>query len=194
MDGDSRGGAAVSITSVINKPIKFIGISEKINGLEVFDSKRMADRILGLGDVVGLVKKAEEIVNESEAKVLQEKLLKNQFNLEDFKTQLSQMKKIGNINEIMNMVPGISGKMKNNLSMDEHQLIWTEAIIDSMTEIERKDPRIINGSRRSRIASGSGRSVQEVNQLLKQFTEMQKMMKKFGKMRSPNLGMGSFFG
>tara|TARA_B110000438_G_scaffold296813_1_gene342096 strand:+ start:2668 stop:3993 length:1326 start_codon:yes stop_codon:yes gene_type:complete len=194
MDGDSRGGAAVSITSVINKPIKFIGISEKINGLEVFDSKRMADRILGLGDVVGLVKKAEEIVNESEAKILQEKLLKNQFNLEDFKTQLSQMKKIGNINEIMNMVPGISGKMKNNLSMDEHQLIWTEAIIDSMTEIERKDPRIINGSRRSRIASGSGRSVQEVNQLLKQFTEMQKMMKKFGKMRSPNLGMGSFFG
>ena len=194
MDGDARGGAAVSITSVINKPVKFIGVSEKINGLDVFDPKRMADRILGLGDVVGIVEKAEKIVNETEAKIMQEKILKNQFNLEDFKDQLFQIQKMGNINEIMNMVPGIPGKMKNKVNMDERQIIWTEAIINSMTEKERKKPQIINGSRRSRIASGSGRSVQEVNQLLKQFTEMQKMMKKFGKMKTPKLGVGSFFG
>tara|TARA_Y100000758_G_scaffold30697_1_gene20348 strand:- start:397 stop:1722 length:1326 start_codon:yes stop_codon:yes gene_type:complete len=194
MDGDARGGAAVSITSVINKPVKFIGVSEKINGLDAFDPKRMADRILGLGDVVGIVEKAEKIVNESEAKIMQEKILKNQFNLEDFKDQLFQIQKMGNINEIMNMVPGISGKMKNKVNMDERQIIWTEAIINSMTEKERKKPQIINGSRRSRIASGSGRSVQEVNQLLKQFTEMQKMMKKFGKMKTTKLGVGSFFG
>ena len=194
MDGDARGGAAVSITSVINKPVKFIGVSEKINGLDVFDPKRMADRILGLGDVVGIVEKAEKIVNESEAKIMQEKILKNQFNLEDFKDQLFQIQKMGNINEIMNMIPGIPGKMKNKVNMDERQIIWTEAIINSMTEKERKNPQIINGSRRSRIASGSGRSVQEVNQLLKQFTEMQKMMKKFGKMKTTKLGVGSFFG
>ena len=194
MDGDARGGAAVSITSVINKPVKFIGVSEKINGLDAFDPKRMADRILGLGDVVGIVEKAEKIVNETEAKIMQEKILKNQYNLEDFKDQLFQIQKMGNINEIMNMVPGIPGKMKNKVNMDEHQIIWTEAIINSMTEKERKKPQIINGSRRSRIASGSGRSVQEVNQLLKQFTEMQKMMKKFGKMKTPKLGVGSFFG
>ena len=194
MDGDARGGAAVSITSVINKPVKFIGVSEKINGLDVFDPKRMADRILGLGDVVGIVEKAEKVVNESEAKIMQEKILKNQFNLEDFKDQLFQIQKMGNINEIMNMIPGIPGKMKNKVNMDERQIIWTEAIINSMTEKERKNPQIINGSRRSRIASGSGRSVQEVNQLLKQFTEMQKMMKKFGKMKTPKLGVGSFFG
>ena len=194
MDGDARGGAAVSITSVINKPVKFIGVSEKINGLDIFDAKRMADRILGLGDVVGIVEKAEKIVNESEAKIMQEKILKNQFNLEDFKDQLFQIQKMGNINEIMNMIPGIPGKMKNKVNMDERQIIWTEAIINSMTEKERKNPQIINGSRRSRIASGSGRSVQEVNQLLKQFTEMQKMMKKFGKMKTSKLGVGSFFG
>ena len=194
MDGDARGGAAVSIASVINKPVKFIGISEKINGIDVFDPKRMADRILGLGDVVGLVEKAEKIVNESEAKIMQEKILKNQFNLEDFKNQLFQIQKMGNINEVANMIPGFSGKIKNKINMDDRQILWTEAIINSMTEKERKNPKIINGSRRSRIASGSGRSVQEVNQLLKQFTEMQKMMKKFGKMKTSKLGFGSFFG
>ena len=194
MDGDARGGAAVSISSVINKSVKFIGVSEKIDGLDVFDPKRMADRILGLGDVVGLVEKAEKVVNESEAKIMQEKILKNKFNLEDFKDQLFQIQKMGNINEIMNMIPGVPGKMKSKINMDDHQIVWTEAIINSMTEKERKNPQIINGSRRSRIASGSGRSVREVNQLLKQFTEMQKMMKKFGKMKTPNLGVGSFFG
>ena len=194
MDGDARGGAAVSISSVIKKPVKFIGISEKIDGLDVFDPKRMADRILGLGDVIGIVKKAEKIVDETEAKKMQEKILKNEFNLEDFKVQLSQIHQMGNVNEIINMIPGINGKMKNKINMDENHVVWTEAIINSMTEKERKNPQIIDGSRRSRIASGSGRSVQEVNQLLKQFTEMQKMMKKFGKMKTPNLGVGSFFG
>ena len=194
MDGDARGGAAVSISSVIKKPVKFIGISEKIDGLDVFDPKRMADRILGLGDVIGIVKKAEKIVDESEAKKMQEKILKNEFNLEDFKVQLSQIQQMGNVNEIMSMIPGINGRMKNKINMDERQIMWTEAIINSMTEKERKNPQIIDGSRRSRIASGSGRSVQEVNQLLKQFTEMQKMMKKFGKMKLPKLGVGSFFG
>ena len=194
MDGDARGGAAVSISSVINKSVKFIGVSEKIDGLDTFDPKRMADRILGLGDVVGLVEKAEKVVNESEAKIMQEKILKNKFNLEDFKDQLFQIQKMGNINEIMNMIPGVPGKMKSKINMDDRQMVWTEAIINSMTEKERKNPQIINGSRRSRIASGSGRSVREVNQLLKQFTEMQKMMKKFGKMKTPNLGVGSFFG
>ena len=194
MDGDARGGAAVSISSVIKKPVKFIGISEKIDGLDVFDPKRMADRILGLGDVIGIVKKAEKIVDETEAKKMQEKILKNEFNLEDFKVQLSQIHQMGNVNEIINMIPGINGKMKNKINMDENHVVWTEAIINSMTEKERKNPQIIDGSRRSRIASGSGRSVQEVNQLLKQFTEMQKMMKKFGKMRFPKLGVGSFFG
>ena len=194
MDGDARGGAAVSISSVIKKPVKFIGVSEKIDGLDVFDPKRMADRILGLGDVVGIVKKAEKIVDETEAKKMQEKILKNEFNLEDFKVQLSQIHQMGNVNEIINMIPGINGKMKNKINMDENHVVWTEAIINSMTEKERKNPQIIDGSRRSRIASGSGRSIQEVNQLLKQFTEMQKMMKKFGKMRFPKLGVGSFFG
>ena len=194
MDGDARGGAAVSISSVIKKPVKFIGISEKIDGLDVFDPKRMADRILGLGDVIGIVKKAEKIVDETEAKKMQEKILKNEFNLEDFKVQLSQIHQMGNVNEIINMIPGINGKIKNKINMDENHVVWTEAIINSMTEKERKNPQIIDGSRRSRIASGSGRSVQEVNQLLKQFTEMQKMMKKFGKMKLPKLGVGSFFG
>ena len=194
MDGDARGGAAVSISSVIKKPVKFIGVSEMIDGLDVFDPKRMADRILGLGDVVGIVKKAEKIVDESEAKKMQEKILKNEFNLEDFKVQLSQIQQMGNVNEIMSMIPGINGRMKNKINMDENHLDWTEAIINSMTEKERKNPQIIDGSRRSRIASGSGRSVQEVNQLLKQFTEMQKMMKKFGKMKTSKLGFGSFFG
>ena len=194
MDGDARGGAAVSISSVIKKPVKFIGISEKIDGLDVFDPKRMADRILGLGDVIGIVKKAEKIVDETEAKKMQEKILKNEFNLEDFKVQLSQIHQMGNVNEIINMIPGINGKMKNKINMDENHVVWTEAIINSMTEKERKNPQIIDGSRRSRIASGSGRSVQEVNQLLKQFTEMQKIMKKFGKMKLPKLGVGSFFG
>jgi len=192
LDGDARGGAAISITTVIKKPVKFIGISEKTDGLEVFDPQRMADRILGLGDVVTLVEKAQKVVAESEAAKMQEKLLENQFTLEDFNTQLKQLQKMGNLNQIMGMIPGVPRKMMQGMDLDDRQLSWTKAMINSMTPQERNNPQLINGQRRRRIAAGSGRSVQEVNQLLKQFTEMQKMMKKFGKMKSHGIRAGSF--
>ena len=192
LDGDSRGGAAISITTVIKKPVKFIGISEKTDGLEVFDPQRMADRILGLGDVVTLVEKAQKVVAESEAEKMQEKLLENRFTLEDFNTQLKQLQRMGNLNQIMGMIPGVPRKMMQGMDLDDRQLSWTKAMINSMTAQERNNPQLINGQRRRRIAAGSGRSVQEVNQLLKQFTEMQKMMKKFGKMKSHGIRVGPF--
>ena len=192
LDGDARGGAAISITTVIKKPVKFIGISEKTDGLEVFDPQRMADRILGLGDVVTLVEKAQKVVTESEAVKMQEKLLENRFTLEDFNTQLKQLQKMGNLNQIMSMIPGVPRKMMQGMDLDDRQLSWTNAMINSMTLQERNNPQLINGQRRRRIAAGSGRSVQEVNQLLKQFTEMQKMMKKFGKMKSHGIRVGPF--
>ena len=192
LDGDARGGAAISITTVIKKPVKFIGISEKTDGLEVFDPQRMADRILGLGDVVTLVEKAQKVVAESEAAKMQEKLLENRFTLEDFNTQLKQLQKMGNLNQIMGMIPGVPRKMMQGMDLDDRQLSWTKAMINSMTPQERNNPQLINGQRRRRIAAGSGRSVQEVNQLLKQFTEMQKMMKKFGKMKSRGMRLGTF--
>jgi signal recognition particle subunit SRP54 len=192
LDGDARGGAAISITTVIKKPVKFIGTSEKTDGLEVFDPQRMADRILGLGDVVTLVEKAQKVVAESEAAKMQEKLIENQFTLEDFNTQIKQLQKMGNLNQIMGMIPGIPRKMMKGIDLDGQQLSWTKAMINSMTPQERNNPQVINGQRRRRIAAGSGRSVQEVNQLLKQFTEMQKMMKKFGKMKSRGMRLGSF--
>jgi len=192
LDGDARGGAAISITTVIKKPVKFIGISEKTDGLEVFDPQRMADRILGLGDVVTLVEKAQKVVAESEAAKMQEKLLENRFTLEDFNTQLKQLQKMGNLNQIMGMIPGVPRKMMQGMDLDDRQLSWTKAMINSMTPQERNNPQLINGQRRRRIAAGSGRSVQEVNQLLKQFTEMQKMMKKFGKMKSRGIREGPF--
>ena len=192
LDGDARGGAAISITTVIKKPVKFIGISEKTDGLEVFDPQRMADRILGLGDVVTLVEKAQKVVTESEAAKMQEKLLENRFTLEDFNTQLKQLQKMGNLNQIMGMIPGVPRKMMQGMDLDDRQLSWTKAMINSMTPQERNNPQLINGQRRRRIAAGSGRSVQEVNQLLKQFTEMQKMMKKFGKMKSRGMRLGTF--
>jgi signal recognition particle subunit SRP54 len=192
LDGDARGGAAISITAVIKKPVKYIGISEKTDGLEVFDPQRMADRILGLGDVVTLVEKAQKVVAESEAAKMQEKLLENQFTLEDFNTQLKQLQKMGNLNQIMGMIPGVPRKMMQGMDLDDRQLSWTKAMINSMTPQERNNPQLINGQRRRRIAAGSGRSVQEVNQLLKQFTEMQKMMKKFGKMKSHGIRVGPF--
>ena len=192
LDGDARGGAAISITAVIKKPVKYIGISEKTDGLEVFDPQRMADRILGLGDVVTLVEKAQKVVAESEAAKMQEKLLENQFTLEDFNTQLKQLQKMGNLNQIMGMIPGVPRKMMQGMDLDDRQLSWTKAMINSMTPQERNNPQLINGQRRRRIAAGSGRSVQEVNQLLKQFTEMQKMMKKFGKMKSRGIRVGPF--
>ena len=192
LDGDARGGAAISITTVIEKPVKFIGTSEKTDGLEVFDPQRMADRILGLGDVVTLVEKAQKVVAESEAAKMQEKLIENQFTLEDFNTQIKQLQKMGNLNQIMGMIPGIPRKMMKGIDLDGQQLSWTKAMINSMTPQERNNPQVINGQRRRRIAAGSGRSVQEVNQLLKQFTEMQKMMKKFGKMKSHGMRLGTF--
>ena len=193
MDGDSRGGAAVSIREVTGKPIKFIGTSEKLDGLEVFDPKRIADRILGFGDVVSIVEKAQDVFDEDQAKDFQTKLVKNTFDLDDFKMQLQQMKKMGSMSQIIGMMPGMNSKALKQLNMDDRQVGWTEAIINSMTPGERQQPEIINGSRRLRISKGSGRSVQEINALLNQFSQMKKMMKKMGKMKKMKLpGLGGF--
>jgi signal recognition particle subunit SRP54 len=193
MDGDSRGGAAVSIREVTGKPIKFIGTSEKLDGLDVFDPKRIADRILGFGDVVSIVEKAQDIFDENQTKDFQTKLVKNTFDLDDFKMQLQQMKKMGSMSQIIGMMPGMNSKALKQLNMDDRQVGWTEAIINSMTPGERQQPEIINGSRRLRISKGSGRSVQEINALLNQFSQMKKMMKKMGKMKNMKLpGLGGF--
>ena len=185
MDGDSRGGAALSIREVTQKPIKFLGMGESINAIEVFHPSRLAQRILGMGDVVSLVEKAQDVFDEKSALEMQSKMLGNTFSLADFKDQLIQVKKMGSVSQMMSMIPGAS-KLKG-METDDRQLIWIEAIINSMTPTERERPELINGSRRKRIAKGAGRSVQEVNQLLKQFSQMRTMMKKFGKM-----GKGKF--
>ena len=193
MDGDARGGAAVSIREVTGKPIKFIGTSEKLDGLDVFDPKRIADRILGFGDVVSIVEKAQDVFDEDQAKDFQTKLVKNTFDLDDFKMQLQQMKKMGSMSQVLSMMPGMNSKALKQLNMDDRQVGWTEAIINSMTPGERQRPEIINGSRRLRISKGSGRPVQEINSLLNQFSQMKKMMKKMGKMKNMKLpGLGSF--
>lgn len=189
MDGDARGGAAVSITEVTGVPIRYIGVSEKIDGLELFDPKRIVDRILGFGDVVSLVEKAESMMKDQDINTLQQKLQNNTFTLEDFKDQIQQLQRMGPMDQLLGMMPGVNKKMLKGLKFDNHQMKWTEAIINSMTPGERSHPQMINGGRRQRIAKGSGRSVQEVNQLLKQFSQMQKMMKKMGKTKMPfNLG------
>ena len=191
MDGDSRGGAAVSIRSVTGVPIKFIGTSEKIEGLEKFSPRRMSDRILGFGDVLTLVEKAQSLFDEKETQNIQKKILKNSFDLNDFKIQLTQMKKMGSMTDLIGLIPGMNSKVLKNINMDDRQVGWTEAIINSMTDYERISPDSINGSRRLRISKGSGRPVQEVNSLLKQFFQMKKMMKKMGKIsntKMPNLG------
>ena len=177
LDGDSRGGAALSLRSVTGVPIKFVGVSEKYDGLEDFNAKQLADRILGFGDVVSLVEKVEKIVKEEDVASLEKKIANNSFDLNDFRTQIHQMKKMGSMTELIGMIPGISRKFKG-LSFDENQLVWTEAIINSMTPDERTRPEIINTSRKKRIALGSGRNVFEINSLLKKFLEMKKMMKK----------------
>ena len=177
LDGDSRGGAALSLRSVTGVPIKFVGVSEKYDGLEDFNAKQLADRILGFGDVVSLVEKVEKIVKEEDVASLEKKISNNSFDLNDFRTQIHQMKKMGSMTELIGMIPGISRKFKS-LSFDENQLVWTEAIINSMTPDERTRPEIINTSRKKRIALGSGRNVFEINSLLKKFLEMKKMMKK----------------
>ena len=176
LDGDTRGGAALSIRSVVNKPIKFVSAGEKMDALDVFHPDRMADRILGMGDIVSLVEKAQEQFDEAEARKLQKKIAKNQFNFDDFIAQIQQIKKMGNLKDLASMVPGL-GKAMKNIDMDDDAFKGIEAIIRSMTPNERSNPIILNGSRRKRIANGSGTSVQEVNQLIKQFDETRKMMK-----------------
>ena len=176
LDGDTRGGAALSIKSVVNKPIKFIGTGEKMDALDVFHPSRMADRILGMGDIVSLVEKAQEQYDVDEARKLQKKLAKNTFDLNDFMTQIQQIKKMGNVKDLMAMVPGM-GKAIKNMDIDDDAFKGIEAIINSMTQEERTDPSILNGSRRARIASGSGTSVAEINRLIKQFSETRKMMR-----------------
>ena len=187
LDGDARGGAAISITEVIGKPIKFVGVSEKMDGLEPFEPQRIIDRLLGFGDVVSLVEKAQSVMGEKEAAKLEKKFRKNDFDLEDFKNQLRQLEKMGPMEQVLGMMPGMNRKALKGLKIDDRQLTWTEAIINSMTPWERQNPIAINGSRRKRIALGSGRSVQQVNQLLKQFAQMKKMMKNMGKMKIPGL-------
>lgn len=176
LDGDTRGGAAISIKSVVDKPIKFIGTGEKMEAIDVFHPSRMADRILGMGDVVSLVERAQEQFDEEEARKLQKKIAKDQFGFDDFKKQILQIKKMGNMKDLMGMIPGASKALKG-VDIDDDAFKGIEAIIDSMTPDERKKPQIINASRKKRIAKGSGTSVQEVNQLLKQFNQMSKMMK-----------------
>jgi signal recognition particle subunit SRP54 len=180
IDGDARGGAAISVREVTGVPIKFLGAGEKLNELEVFYPDRLASRILGMGDVLTLIERAEATMDEEEAQAAADKLLDGRFDLDDFLKQLQQVKKIGPIGQLLEMVPGFSQVAKQISSDDaERQMARTEAMISSMTLKERHNPRVINGSRRRRIAQGSGTSVQEVNQLLNQFRQMQKMMKQF---------------
>ena len=179
LDGDTRGGAALSIKSVVNKPIKFIGTGEKMEALDVFYPERMADRILGMGDVVTLVERAQEQFNEEEARKLSKKIAKNQFDFNDFLSQLQQIKKMGNIKDLVGMIPGV-GKAMKDAEINDDAFKGIEAIIGSMTPKERIQPEILNGSRRQRISKGSGQSIQEVNKLLKQFEDTRKMMRMMG--------------
>ncbi|MBK7479869.1 MAG: signal recognition particle protein [Bacteroidales bacterium] len=176
LDGDTRGGAALSIKSVVNKPIKFVSTGEKMDAIDIFYPSRMADRILGMGDIVSLVEKAQEQFDAEEARKLQKKIARDQFDFNDFISQIQQIKKMGNVKDLMSMIPGV-GKAVKNLDIDDNAFKGIEAIIRSMTPRERANPGILNGSRRKRIAMGSGTTVQEVNRLLKQFDETRRMMK-----------------
>ena len=176
LDGDSRGGSALSIRKVVNKPIKFISTGEKMDALDVFHPDRMAKRILGMGDVISLVERAQQNFDEEEARKLQKKMFENTFGLDDFLSQIQKIKKMGNIKDLIGMMPGVSSKIKD-ADIDDESFKPIESIIFSMTPVERKNPDILNGNRKKRIAMGSGTSVQEVNQLLKQFNQMRKMMK-----------------
>lgn len=181
LDGDTRGGAALSTKAVTGKPIKFVGLGEKLNDLELFHPDRMASRILGMGDVLTIIERAQANLDEKKALELEKKLKTQQFTLDDYLSQLEEMKKIGSLDEIISMIPGLNKKM-GNIKTDEKQLSRTEAIIKSMTPQERKTPEIINASRRKRIAKGSGTRVQDVNQVLKSYEDLKKMMKQFGNM------------
>ncbi|MBR7182598.1 MAG: signal recognition particle protein [Alistipes sp.] len=188
LDGDTRGGAAISIRSVVNKPLKFISSGEKMDTLQVFHPERMADRILGMGDVVSFVERAQEQFDEEEARKLKKKIVKNQFNFNDFINQIGQIKKMGNLKDLASMIPGV-GKMLRDVEIGDDVFKQTEAIISSMTPEEREHPDIINARRRERIAKGSGTTMADVNRLMKQFEDMRKMMKMAagGKMRMPNM-------
>ncbi|QTA79759.1 Signal recognition particle protein [Desulfonema limicola] len=191
MDGDARGGAALSIKSITGKPIKFIGVGEKLNELEPFHPDRMASSILGMGDVLTLIEKAQSVVNEEQAVELEKKLKKNQFTLEDFRDQMVQIRKMGSLSDLLGMIPGMKkNKQFKNLEVDDREFIRIEAIINSMTPKERAQHTIINGSRRKRIAKGSGTKVQDVNQLLKNYTQVMKMVKKFNKGGMRGFGRG----
>ena len=193
LDGDTRGGAAISIRSVVNKPLKFISSGEKMDTLQVFHPERMADRILGMGDVVSLVERAQEQFDEEEARKLKKKIVKNQFNFNDFIGQINQIKKMGNLKDLASMIPGM-GKMLKGIDISDDVFKQTEAIIGSMTPEERERPEIINARRRERIAKGSGTTMADVNRLMKQFEDMRKMMKVVagGKMGMPKGGMRGF--
>jgi signal recognition particle subunit SRP54 len=190
MDGDTRGGAALSIRAVVEKPIKFISAGEKLESLELFHPERMADRILGMGDIVTLVEKAQEQFDVESARKIQKKIAKNQFTFSDFLSQIQQIKKMGNIKELASMIPGV-GKALKNLDMDDNAFKGIEAIIFSMTPTERENPDVINGSRRKRIADGSGTNIQEVNRLIKQFDETRKLMKTITTSKNPLRMMGN---
>jgi signal recognition particle subunit SRP54 len=180
MEGDARGGAALSIKKVTDRPIKFVGVGEGLDALEVFHPDRLASRILGMGDVLSLIEKAEAVVDKKKAEKLARKIQKNEFSLEDFRDQIQQIKKMGSLEQIMGMIPGLN-KMKQMQNMpkpDDRELVRTEAIINSMTGVERRNYLILNASRRQRIASGSGTSVQDVNRVIKSYAQMLKMMKK----------------
>ena len=191
LDGDTRGGAALSIRTVVNKPIMFVGTGEKLEALDVFHPARMADRILGMGDIVSLVERAQEQFDEEEARKLTKKLARNQFDFNDFLAQIAQIKKMGNIKDLMGMIPGV-GKQIKDLDIDDNAFKSVEAIIYSMTPYERSHPEAINGSRRQRIAKGSGTNIQEVNRLLKQFEQTRKMMKNVANMPMGKMGMPKF--
>lgn len=186
LDGDTRGGAALSIRTVVDKPIKFVGTGEKLEALDVFHPARMADRILGMGDIVSLVERAQQQYDEEEARRLQKKIAKNQFDFNDFMAQIAQIKKMGNLKDLASMIPGV-GKAIKDVDIDDNAFKGIEAIIQSMTPLERRNPEIINGSRRQRIAKGSGTSLQDVNRLLKQFESTRKMMKMATSMKSLNM-------
>ncbi|MCC5938709.1 MAG: signal recognition particle protein [Lunatimonas sp.] len=193
LDGDSRGGAAISIRHVVNKPIKFISTGEKMENLDVFYPDRMAQRILGMGDVISLVEKAQQSFDEDEAKRINAKIRKNQFNFDDFLSQLEQIKKMGNIKDLLGMIPGM-GKAIRGMDIDDDSFKPIEAIIKSMTPTERQNPDIIDGSRRKRLATGSGRTIQEVNNLMKQFGDMKKMMKQMNNMGGAKKALGAIGG
>ncbi|MBU4388987.1 MAG: signal recognition particle protein, partial [Proteobacteria bacterium] len=195
MDGDARGGAAISIKSITNKPIKFIGVGEKLSELEPFHPDRMSSKILGMGDVLTIIEKAQSVVDEKKAVELEKKLRKNEFTLDDFRDQMVQIRKMGSLKDLLGMIPGFSkNKHFKNLEVDEKEFVRIEAIINSMTSQERRQHTIIKGSRRKRIAQGSGTTIQDINKLLKNYTQIMKMMKKINKggMRGLGGGMPAF--